>query len=396
MCNMDFFKVHFWADVMKLPQWGAMRSTVENSPWHREANTSVHTAMTIHEYTRKINTGAWKRTEREQLITLLALLFHDFGKPEAEEVVQKTDGSGDVYRRYAGHEAVSANEFMNVMCDNPDLVKSLFGRGFTWDDIRIVKFMIENHLPYGMTNAQKRSDLATAISCTLKDDVQCFFDMLRCDAAGRISDDHPEKLQNVENWINEFILVPVKQLQEPHVAPTMMVLVGPSGAGKSTFTKKFLEENPEFELVSEDEYRLEYAELNMNHVDLSERISMSESQWYDAAWHFCHMVDEKGYNAFVKKKYDGVLARRANFILDRTNRSKKQRLKWSREPIQKGYRVITVEFFISENMLNARQKTRGDKFLSAKQVHEQAFSMSVPWVGVEAHEFQIIHPGEVQ
>lgn len=53
-------------------EWAAMEATVENSRWHREANTATHTQMMLDWYD---DNCAQHRTERNQLLTKLAILF---------------------------------------------------------------------------------------------------------------------------------------------------------------------------------------------------------------------------------------------------------------------------------------------------------------------------------
>ena len=415
---IEFFK-EFLDKVKATTQWNGMELTVENSPWHREANVAVHTEMCINSYMSRFHNC---RTDRQRIITLMALVFHDVGKPDAEETLEKKDQPGVFYRRYAGHEPISANEFMSFMCDNTELRELFFVQGFDWADVRKIKFMIENHLPYGLKNPVKRERLREAVAMTMGDDEQCFFDMLRSDAAGRISDDHEQKLQNVEDWINEFQPLPFKptvfadrknsgvkpftvSLTDKKVEfdfttdtaqqlmkdrqPTMYLLVGISGAGKSTFIRDWM---PGVKVVSEDEYRLTYYKSQHSAFEYA---GLSAVELYDTAWQYCHLHKDSKYEAFAKEQYANVLKSGESFVLDRMNQGRKARGKWIEPAKQEGYRIESVEFFISERELNNRQTARKDKFLPPFRVHQLFMTLETPWVGPEVDAFTIVPPTPV-
>ena len=113
--TMDAFT--YIANFNTTPAWAQMMATVEASPWHREANVAVHTEMVLKEY---VTNFAPHRSDDQNKIALLALLFHDTGKPAAEETLEKKDGSG-TYRRYAGHEQDSAITFTECWLSDPVL-----------------------------------------------------------------------------------------------------------------------------------------------------------------------------------------------------------------------------------------------------------------------------------
>lgn len=231
------------------PVWATMIGTVEASPWHREANVAVHTQMCMDHYEKHF---APHRTDEQNKLAMLELLFHDTGKPAAEEVVERKDGSGDVYRRYAGHEQDSAVTFTEIWLTDSDLRRLL-----SPSEARQIRWMIENHLPYGLKDQKKREALRTSCARVMNAYEQTFFDCLRSDAAGRISDNHDEKLQKVEDWIHDFQKVdfaPAPKL-DPHGGTTYM-LIGPSGSGKSTWVEANLKASTR--VVSMDNYRLAF------------------------------------------------------------------------------------------------------------------------------------------
>jgi len=196
--TIKFFE-KFLERVKKTPNWATMERTVENTTWHREANVAVHTQMTIDVYMEKFFKD---RTPRQQLLTLIGLTFHDFGKPEAEQTVEIEPGL--ITRKYGGHEAMSAREFKYFIETHEDMRQLLYEGGIDDDDIEAIRVMIQHHLPYNIESAKKRMNLKRRLYEVLGGDLVCFYDMLRSDCAGRISDDHETKIANVEKWIAEF------------------------------------------------------------------------------------------------------------------------------------------------------------------------------------------------
>lgn len=376
--------------IKDTPQAQSMRKTVENSPWHREESTWVHTEMCLSYYIENI---APHRTPYQNNLTLLCLLAHDFGKPDAEQTLERKDGSGQ-YRSYAGHEKVSANEFINVVKDTPDLLNAIFAAGLDWKDIRAIKWMVENHLPYGVEKAEKRKALRTTLHATLGENEVCFFDQLISDANGRISDDHPEKLKKVDEWIEAFKAVPINPPRKiKDGAPVLYMLHGVSGAGKSTWSKGLnanRTEDAKAYTACEDDWRIEYAKANMPEAQLGEMLMAEDAEAYDMAWKFCHMNPESKYDAYATKKYQDILSWGRDVVLDRTNQTRKNRRKWIDAAVQKGFKVISIEFYLSEKEANARQQTRPDKFINKHFVHKMVMNMETPWLETEVDGFTII------
>ena len=377
----------FYAEVRKTKNWSVMEGTVEGSEWHREANVAVHTDMCIQHY---IKTTAAQRTERQQVMTLVTLLFHDFGKPEAEETLTAKDGSDRTYHRYAGHEPKSANEFLSFMMSHKGLTQTFFDQGFTWNDVRAIKWMIEHHLPFGLKNPTKRANLKCAFEATLSmDDGQCFYDQLWSDCNGRISDDHETKRANVLTWIEEFKMQKAALYKPPKAdAPVMWVLIGPVGAGKSTWSSS-LAKLESFEIVSEDSYRIEYAHDNMSPEVREVWRNKSDKEVYAQAWQFC-FDSNGGYDKYAKAQLMGAVASRRNLVLDRTNQTRKSRSRWIQAAKQAGYRIQSVEFFVSENLSQARQKSRQDKDVPPHRTHSIYMAFEVPWDYVEVDGHMII------
>ena len=383
MQTIEFFE-RFLTEVKKTPNWEAMHATVEDSPWHREANVAVHTLMTLDVFIAQF---ARHRTQREQMFAMMALLFHDFGKPAAEETKEKKEQPGVMYRTYAGHEPISSNEFLSFMCDQHNLRQMFFSQGFGWEDVRSIKFMIEHHLPYGLKNPTKRADLRQAIALTMGAEEEAFWDMLRSDSKGRISDDHELKLKNVEDFIAGFRHIPYKQVDmttgnTESRQKTLFMLMGVSGAGKSTWVKSL---KGDFVVFNEDNLRLEYA---APHVKLEPPFTVQE--YYEACWKFCHLHPDSEFEKFSKEKFLEVVDGRKHIVLDRMNQGKKGRGKFINVAKQKGFKIHSVEFFISEITAKARQETREDKRVPDFRVHQIFMQQEVPWLGPEVDGFQVV------
>ena len=73
----------FFEQFRTTPIWQRMEQTVEDSPWHREANVAVHTEMVLQEFDKIAKD--FNFSNEALLIGKIALLFHDTGKPHAEE-----------------------------------------------------------------------------------------------------------------------------------------------------------------------------------------------------------------------------------------------------------------------------------------------------------------------
>jgi predicted kinase len=367
------------------PTWATMAATVENSPWHREANVAVHTEMCIEQYMTKF---AAHRTENQTKIALAALLFHDTGKPSAEEVLEKKDGSG-VYRRYAGHEQDSAVAFTELYLKSPELQTLLSPM-----EARAVRWTIEHHLPYGMTDKVKRQGLRAATFQAFYEiglDDQTFFDCLRSDAAGRISDGHEEKLANVEAWINEFLAIE----PTPSAVRSMRVmylLIGPSGSGKTTWRKareEALAENgsPSY-TISHDEWKIEFYRAEMNKAFAHWPEPASEAQLYAQAWQYATIDHESEFKKFVTEKTNALMVAAKNnhghVFVDVVNASKKKRTQFVDLAKRHGLAVCAVEFWNTFETLVGRQQTRGDKAVPAASIKNQLYATTCAWLGHEA------------
>jgi predicted kinase len=377
----------FFEKFKTTQHWQQMLNTVEDSPWHREANVAVHTEMVMQQFRDRF---MHLHTEAEAIIGLTALLFHDTGKPSAEEVLEKKDGSGDKYRRYAGHEQDSAVTFQECYMSMPELQAMLPTYA-----ARAVRWIIEHHLPYGLKDKQKRQGLAAATFAALADagaSYSLFFDCLRSDAAGRISDDHEQKLQAVEDWIAEFQTVDTTPTALTE-GPTMFILVGPSGSGKSTWTRARFDQGID-EVISYDTYKQSFwMSRNMPFSSSMAPPSMTAVEFYDLAWAYANEHESefnKFANELINNAIDRVKAKNGTVFVDVVNASKKKRAKFVELAKQKKFRVVAVEFWVPFKTLMARQKTRGDKAVPYTSVKQQLNAVGGVWAGVEAAEVWMV------
>jgi len=368
----DFF---FHGHFRQSAAWARLVQTVEDSPWHREASVALHTEMVLQQYDTRF---APFRSDAQNLIAKFALLFHDVGKPAAEETLEKKDGSG-TYRRYAGHEQDSAVAFMEEYVRNENLRAVL-----SPTHARIVRWIIEHHLPYGLKDVTKRRALKTAINATMTGIEETFYDCLRSDAAGRISDNHSEKLQNVEAWINEFKTVEPFEIK-PSSEAKAYVLVGPSGSGKSTWTAAHRKDSDP--VVSMDTMKLEFFEKQTSQTRDQFK---DDGAFYEAAWQYATIDHDAAFRKFAANRVQELMANAAktgsNIFFDIVNSSRKARQPWIDLARRYGFIIVGVEFWNTFETLVKRQSTRPDKCVPAKAVRQQMEATTCMWLGYECED----------
>jgi predicted kinase len=360
-----------------------MRSTFENSPWHREESVWRHTEMCLEAYNSKF---ASDRSAVHNRIAQFALLFHDIGKPKAQEVLEKKDMPGEFYRRYAGHEQDSATAFTECYTTMPELRALLNPL-----EARAVRWVIEHHLPYAYKDKRKRAGLATSTFRTLYAAVgqysyEIFFDCLRSDAAGRISDDHEKKLLNVEEWITEFKTIPIAIAPtNENFTSTMYILVGPSGSGKSTWVNKTLT-SPS--VISLDTFRLELFAAKHT-LEIAE---LNNPESYAAAWEYANK-NAKEFSEYVVIRTKDILSMTppgSDVVIDNTNLGRKRRAIWIDQARRRKMKIVGVEFWNSSKTLLERQGTRSDKSVPGSSVLSQLYSAQNCWLEHEVHEVQLV------
>lgn len=355
----------------------SMQATVEDSPYHREENTWVHTEMAIAHYLKVYGPH---RTERQNRLAVISLLWHDAGKPSAEEVVET---AGSTYRRYGGHEQISAVFFTEFFLQDLPLQELI-----TLDEARQIRWIIEHHVPFGFKDPQKRTALRTALAHTMREDEETFFDHVRSDAAGRISDDHQQKLRSTEDWFVEFKQLSLAVNRVDTNKGRAFIMIGPSGSGKSTWTTARV--RPGDKVLSLDTARLAFLSTK-NDIGFSRG---DEKGFYRAAFeHAC--ANEREFNAFVQQQtreaFHELRATGADVYIDNTNGSKKVRAKWIQEARAVGMKVIAVEFWNTLETLAQRQKTRSDKEVPYSSLKSQYFAQTSAWHGSEVDEVIVVH-----
>ena len=190
--------------VQSTPEWMSMHAEKEGTSWHREESVAVHTLMTMSHYLQL----DIQRTERERMHTLMALLFHDFAKPSS----RTTSTAGN--NQYTGHEARSSVMMFDFFLKYEKPWRWCVEMGYTSVDLVKIGWLIDHHLPYAVKKESKRYRMKQEMLKHFGEG-HAFYDMLRSDCAGRISDVHATKLQNLENWINDFqaiVIVPEEEL----------------------------------------------------------------------------------------------------------------------------------------------------------------------------------------
>ena len=252
---------------------------------------------------------------------------------------------------------------------------------------RVVRWIIEHHLPYGLKDVTKVAQFRAA-TAALGEFEQTFYDCLRSDAAGRISDDHETKLQNVENWIAEFQAAVPYRPKEVSEKQTCIILIGPSGSGKSSFLKVHARACDR--VISRDSLYRTFWEANVE-FDTS---SFSEKDAYAAAWQMC-CIDkkaefEKTLQQVIRAHFHSAAITKGDIFIDNTNGSKKARAQYVQFARQHGMKVVAVEFWNRFDTLVGRQTTRPDKQVPVSSVKAQVFAQTCAWLGGEVDKVILV------
>lgn len=346
----------------------------EDSKWHRESSVKEHTRMCVSWF---MNNIASKRSERDQIMVVLALLFHDTGKPLAR--TEKFSEERGVYYSYPGHEGISAKIFEDYYLNHINEYPFTY---LNVDDVLFLKNLIEFHLPYDF-KGDKLSALKTHLMHYPLNNISLFFDVLRSDAHGRISDDPEGTYTRVEEWIDTFYKATRPMPREfKDNTPILFVMIGASGSGKSTYIKNYGQylQGTHFGLDQQRElfYMEQFAEC-YHKVDKN----------YSTIFKYCCDHD-KEFNQYVNTKYQNLLktAKLGNFniLLDNTNTSRKERRKWINQARDKDFKVVGIYFMVKLQTVLDRQSTRPDKCVPEGVVKKQYFSISTPFVETEVDD----------
>ena len=335
--------------------------TIEDSPWHREKNVAIHTDMVVGQYVG-LSPQVWHPFD---LFGALACAFHDVGKPAAEE--KRYSKERGHYRRYTGHELISARLWEDYAVRNWKTLVETFG--LAPEDLQTVGWTIEHHLPYGVKKKDKVEAFLRNIHASIGAEI--FRRVLRADTLGKICDDHEEKIRGNNEWLDEFFdrsLSPWTGTDSD--APTMYMLIGASGSGKSTFTMTL--DYDKTTVYSWDQLRMDY------YLDKDERKLPAQEQYRIA---FEKSTKDKEFNSKVNKEYIERLKTGKDVVIDNTNGSNKRRRFFIQEARQRGYAVVAVLFPIELDTLIARQDIRPDKTVPEEAVRRQYMNLQYPFYG---------------
>lgn len=357
--------IDFWTEMQSDPMISSLANTIEASPWHREDNVLVHTTMVVNQFL-----GRWvDSSDKTMYLAALAAMFHDVGKPAAEEVRESPERG--VYRRYAGHEHLSATTWLDFVLKTKQVADRL---SLSADDIYLVAWMIEYHLPYDVKDKTKRQGLyATPASY---DAVEAFVTLLRSDAYGRISDDHDAKMAKVEAWIADYLKLDKElgELPDPS-RKSAVILIGSSSSGKSTKRAQLIEEaesrGETVEIFSMDDVRLACFPSDGTPVEQ-----------YSYAFEQSIGQDGAIFTAAVEARLNQVFATGADWVIsDNTNSSKKARNGFIARARQKGYQIVAVVMLTHPHEALARQRGRVDR--EGVPIWSQFKALTVPTLGSE-------------
>jgi predicted kinase len=332
-----------------------MERTVENSPWHREANVLVHTEMVVDEYVNAADLyhsdecridPVW---DRMTYLGAIAAAFHDVGKPAAR-TAKFSEARGN-YFSYPGHELMSARLFEDYATKR----FPMFGA----QDIYIICWMLEHHMPWEVKDKTKRENMAKTVK--MYDLLDVFTRLLLSDQYGRTSDDAETKRADVRAWIAEFreLAETVKLSPVDIDAPVLYMPIACSGSGKSTFRASLGDVNT----FSLDDLRHEFYDAT------------------DYARAFQLSTEDKSFDARANARFHAVVKQKQDLYLDNTNCSAKRR-RWYLDIARKhGYTVTAVLFPINIDEVIRRQTTRTDKTVPAHAVQRQYMSLQLPSIG---------------
>lgn len=377
----------FLAEFKASKLWQAMEATVEDSPWHREANVAVHTQMILDHYFANF---AELRTPRQQALTLLSILFHDTGKPGAKKD-KHTEERGN-YKSFGGHEHISARLWEDYAVENWNKWKQLKATFELKDtDIYLIAFVIENHLPHRLDNERDLQNLTNALHSAPFEYGELstvYFDQIISDQAGRISDNQEKNMAEVQDFILAIKTTTPDTITDRYVVearaadpnvPRLVVMVGASGSGKSTYSDNLRKKG--YDYFSLDASRIQYAKDNgvkgSNPIDV-----------YGRAHAYCDR--HRGpFRNYANRQFDDLLDAKANIIVDNTNVSRKSRGDYIRAAKNAGYEIVCALFPITKSELLKRQKARKDKTVPIVAVLDQYKRIEMPWVGSECHAIDV-------
>lgn len=352
------------------PYWAQMKGMCENSPWHREENVAVHTEMVMDAYVDRNQMNS-----KEDMMAMIALLFHDTGKPWARALPENKCYSKErgTYYRSKGHEKKSARIFEDFFCT---YYKTLFApAGLDREDVTPITAMIEYHLPFDYRSGSgsiRQGLFETMSSYGL---VNTYCEVLISDALGRDSDDKDEKIKNTKAWIEEFKKTQVVPEPLNKENGEMIILCGPSGCGKSSFVKKHFKDGDyhySWDIIREEVTEAEGL-LSNDQTSIDRRNMAYEYTFKEGKAKF-----ESAYQRELSRIVRVASGSGANVFIDNTNLSRKRRKLMTTAAKRAGLNVRFVVFPISEKSLLGRIEGRTDHKIPHAAVQQQYDSLSIP------------------
>lgn len=335
---INWFENEFSGEMVR----DSMVDTVEDSPWHREENVWVHTEMVVNQYI-DMSPDEWSKKD---LMGALMCAFHDTGKPMAEEVVTRSDGSE--YRRYGNHDTMSGNIFIDFYLKNRD--NPVFDE-LTNEDIYNIWVMIAYHMPYKMKNER-----LTALKLHMETFglTEIFTRAVYADAKGRISDDQEKTESQSKAWCDKFIELEVVE-SERDASKNVILLEGCSGIGKTT--------------LSNDIIRL-YGEQNVAYHSMDQlRLDVYSSDYTEA---FRLSTEDSDFGNKVNQDFARKLKNNSYVLVDNTNLTwtrRKQYLNNSKNAVRIAY-ILVADF----DTVLERQSGRKDKVIPHHAVERMYYS----------------------
>lgn len=195
---------------------------------------------------------------------------------------------------------------------------------------------------------------------------------MRADSRGRQSDNHEQKLADVEAWIEEFdkhVQTPGLTVQEFENGKVAYVMIGTSSSGKSTYRDAISDEEEAF-MASKPNI------FNMDQVRLDTWPSGgTPAEQYQHA--YTQSVENKGdFSAAVDKRLNAVFSDSARTVVsDNCNLSKKSRAQFIAKAKQKGFRVVGVLLLTHPKFARKREADRDDRNGVPIWQHFRALSM---------------------
>lgn len=349
-----------------------MGACIENSPWHREANTLTHTDMAVDHFVKLI--PSWESTKEiyRYFPGLLATALHDVGKPACK--VRKFKEERGEYFSFAGHELMSArlaedflmSRYSDSLTPREQEAAGSF-REFLAEEgegmstlIPSVAWMIENHLVYQIGKARADDVARTA----RKHGQLGFCNMVMSDVSGRI-EDNPEEGRIQASKILEGLTGigdGFGTKDDYPVGNTAYFPIAASGTGKSTWARN----TGTNVIFSMDELRLQlYGE------DYSQAFKAS--------------CEDPGFSSNVNKEFlrklEHAKSQNLDIVIDNCNLTRKSRRQFIDFARSRGFVAFGLTFPISLETLESRQANREDKQIDFEVSRSQYFRIQQPSLG---------------